>query len=159
MEKGATLSRCRKYRYVLWRKWDNFLVDELYVMFICLNPSTADEKIDDKTVIRCINFAKDWGFSGMYITNLFAYRTKDVAKLLKAKDPVGPRNDHYILETSKDSKIVVAAWGSNGKFNNRDLVVMKMLPELHYLKCTKDGHPWRPLYLPKDLKPKLWEGK
>ena len=56
-KRGAILSRNRLYRYVLWREWD---ARKGTCVFIGLNPSTADETVDDPTLRRCINFAKDW---------------------------------------------------------------------------------------------------
>ena len=70
MQRFAQFSSCRKYRYVLERKWDNALPN---VLFIGLNPSRADENSDDPTIRRCINFAKTWGFGGFHIVNLFAF--------------------------------------------------------------------------------------
>lgn len=66
--KGAEFSECRKYRYVLWRRWD-WKGYGNQVMFIGLNPSTADETEDDPTIRRCIRFAKDWGYSGLLMMN------------------------------------------------------------------------------------------
>lgn len=44
-------------------------------MFIMLTPSTADADTDDPTIRRCIGFAKSSGFGGLYVGNLFAYRS------------------------------------------------------------------------------------
>lgn len=52
---GATFSACRNYRYLLWRRWSA----EPVLVFICLNPSTADEQHNDPTNRRTIGFAKD----------------------------------------------------------------------------------------------------
>jgi hypothetical protein len=42
-------SPCRAYRYALWREW---IGGDGYVMFIGLNPSTADETNDDPMIRR-----------------------------------------------------------------------------------------------------------
>ncbi len=55
MQKDATLSEDRRYRYRLTREWDQ---EKPKVLFIGLNPSTADEIEDDATIRRCIGFAK-----------------------------------------------------------------------------------------------------
>lgn len=55
MKKGAELSLDRIYRYALYRTWDESLPK---VMFVGLNPSTADEFSDDPTIRRCLNFQK-----------------------------------------------------------------------------------------------------
>ncbi|HDR1569813.1 TPA: DUF1643 domain-containing protein, partial [Pasteurella multocida] len=74
MNNNAIFSDCGTYRYVLWRIWDTLLPR---ITFIGLNPSTADESNDDPTIRRCINFAKKWGYGGIYMVNLFAYRSTD----------------------------------------------------------------------------------
>ncbi|TMF61888.1 MAG: DUF1643 domain-containing protein, partial [Chloroflexi bacterium] len=69
--RGATFSADRRYRYRLWRRWDGA---RPVVAFVMLNPSTADARRDDPTIRRCIGFAKSWGFGGVEVVNLFAYR-------------------------------------------------------------------------------------
>lgn len=78
MDKSAIFSDCRIYRYSLSRIW-NLTKD--FVSFVCLNPSTADERNDDPTVRRCIRYAADWGAGGMVMLNLYAYRSTDPKKL------------------------------------------------------------------------------
>lgn len=158
MRKAAHLSPCRAYRYSLWRQWaDNSKpLPVSYAMFIGLNPSTADEKEDDPTIRRCIAFAKAWGYDGLCMTNLFAFRATQPHDMMAASDPVGDYNDTSLGIWSQGAGIVVAAWGTHGSFQGRDKIVRKMLPDLHYLRLTKDGHPGHPLYLPKTLMPLPW---
>ncbi len=152
MERSATLSPCRAYRYALWRRWGR----GPYAMFIGLNPSTADETNDDPTIRRCIGFARAWGYEALCMTNLFAYRATQPADMKKAADPVGWENDGALKMLARDAGVVVAAWGAHGTFKGRDQSVRLGVPNLHYLRLTKDGHPGHPLYLPADLKPQLW---
>ncbi len=155
MNRHAEFSPCRRYRYSLWREWGGMFGSERqgYAMFIGLNPSTADETNDDPTIRRCIAFARDWGYSALCMTNLFAYRATDPAKMLVQADPVGPDNDKTLLQLAGGSEIVVAAWGIHGDHRGRADEVRRMLPRLHYLGLTKDGYPKHPLYLPKTLRP------
>ena len=88
--RGAELSGCGRYRYKLWRIWDPDLPPILFVM---LNPSTADANSDDRTIRRCVAFAKRDGFGGLLVGNLFAYRTPYPRVLRKAEEPVGDGND------------------------------------------------------------------
>lgn len=83
---GAHFSACRKYRYYLWRVWD---IQKPIILFIGLNPSTANENMDDNTIRRVKRFAHKWGYGGVYMMNLFAWVTKEPKELLLAKDPVG----------------------------------------------------------------------
>ena len=154
MEKDADFSPCRKYRYALWRIWGRITG---YAMFIGLNPSTADETDDDPTIKRCIAYAKDWGYSGLCMTNLFAYRATKPKDMKAAADPIGPDNDQWLRDAGSQASIIIAAWGCDGSYLDRDKAVREMFPTLHYLRLT-NKQPWHPLYLPKDLKPTLWNG-
>lgn len=148
--RDTIFSPCRKYRYTLWREWPG---GEGYAMFLCLNPSTADEIQDDPTVRRCINYAKAWGYAGFFMMNIFAYRATDPRDMKAVADPVGPDNDKHLLRVASGAGVVVAAWGTHGTHNGREAEILKLIPTLHCLKLTKDNHPAHPLYLKKELVP------
>ena len=150
MKNDAVISACGNYRYALWRVWDKA---RPLVMFIGLNPSTADAVKDDNTIRRCIGFAKTWRFGSLSVGNLFAFRATEPRELRKASDPVGPENDKWLMELKRESKMGVAVWGNNGKYLNRDEEVLKMFPGLHCIKVSATGVPLHPLYLPGNLKP------
>lgn len=157
MERTATFSPCRRYRYSLWRNWADLLgTGKGYAMFIGLNPSTANETEDDPTIRRCMAFAKAWGYDGLCMTNLFAFRATDPAVMLAESHPVGPENDLHLHEMAQGAGIVIAAWGTPGAHLGRDASARSLIPKLHYLRLTKDGHPGHPLYLPGCLTPILW---
>lgn len=155
---GATFSLCRRWRYSLWRTWDETCAP---VVFIGLNPSTADETQDDPTIRRCIGFARAWGGGGVVMVNIFAWRSTDPAELYKVQDNiVGPGNDNAILRNACAARFVVAAWGVHGKLHERGEIVRGLLSEagvtLHRLGTTKAGHPRHPLYMRGDAVPKVW---
>lgn len=139
-----------RYRYALWRTWDESLPR---VMFVGLNPSTADARQDDPTLVRCVNFARDWGYGGVITTNLFAFRATDPRAMLRARDPVGPENDRVLCEQARTVDRVIAAWGNLGSYRDRAAAVRKLLPGLYYLKLNRSGEPAHPLYLKSDLSP------
>ena len=147
----AIFSPCRTYRYVLRRRWDWSLP---FCAFIGLNPSTADETKDDPTIRRCIRFAKEWGYGGLVMLNIFAFRATDPRDMLKADDPIGPQNDYHLMNQYWKSGIVIAAWGTKG--GNRADEVTGSLPTLHCLVKTKDGHPKHPLYVAAETKPVIY---
>ena len=105
---GATCDARRRYRYRLWREWG---ASPRRVTFIMLNPSTADERVLDPTIRRCIGFAKAWGFDGVDVVNLFAWRSTDPAALARVADPIGPDNDETIAASLRQSALAVAACG------------------------------------------------
>ena len=147
--KNATFSNCRKYRYSLSRIWDK---KKKLVLFIGLNPSTANEEVDDPTIRRCVNYVQNWGYGGLIMANLFAYRVTLPSGLKKVKYPIGEDNDKYIMILSKKADITVAAWGNNGNLYGRDKQVFDLIPNLMCLKLNKSGQPAHPLYLKKNIK-------
>ena len=149
IDKGATLSKCKTYRYSLWRRWDN----KPMVLFIMLNPSTADSNEDDPTIKRCVNYAKAWGYGGIMVGNLFAYRSTDPKKLQLVKNPEGKDNKTILLGMINTTKLVICAWGNH--YGPPPLYLQK-ITKLYYLKVNKDGTPAHPLYLRKSLFPQKY---
>lgn len=150
MKTDAKFSECRKYRYALWRVWDE---SKPYVAIIGLNPSTADEVQNDPTINRCISFARSWGYGGVCMINLFAFRATAPADMMSAHDPVGPDNDKWLVEIAKEAGGVVAAWGNDGSYLGRSTLVKNMILNLCALKINKSGEPAHPLYLKASLVP------
>ena len=91
---GALFSPDRVYRYRLWRRWKP---EEPALVYVMLNPSTADEIDSDATVTRCIERARRMGYGGIEVVNLFALRSTDPTALYRHEAPVGPENDQHIL--------------------------------------------------------------
>lgn len=152
MIKSATLSSCDRFRYRLGRRWNS----DPALLFIMLNPSTADAEVDDRTIKRCINFAFAHGFGAIEVVNLFAFRTAYPKELRAADYPVGPDNDTYILEALDEAKDVCLAWGTAGAETRRPAEVLQLLRGMGVqpkcLRITKSGHPEHPLYLPGELR-------
>lgn len=146
---GADFSEDRKYRYKLWRTWDE---SKPKVMFIGLNPSTANETDPDPTVTRCINFAKSWGFGGMFMMNLFAYVSTDPKKLVTSGEDIYV-NRHKLIETALESDLTVFCWGCFKQAAERAKDIIELFPRGHCIRRTKSGNPEHPLYLPGNLKP------
>jgi len=144
---SASFSHCRKYRYSLTRSWG--LVDN-YVLFVGLNPSIADETTDDPTLIRCVNFAKNWGYVGLIMVNLFAFMSTYPSELKKAKLPIGTENNKHIVKNHKKSQLTVVAWGNDGHFLGRDKEVLKIINNPMCLNINKSGQPAHPLYQKKN---------
>lgn len=145
---GAIFSKCRKYRYVLWRIWD---YNKPSVQFIGLNPSTANENSDDPTIRRIKKFAYEWGYGAVYMTNLFAYVTAYPKELKTCENPLGD-NDKWLKETSTKCEKVVFAWGSFKEAEERVNEVIKMF-DGHALIINQDGSPRHPLYVKSNTKP------
>lgn len=152
--KSAILSDDRKYRYLLWRLCESDMFDynnPKSIMFIGLNPSTADENLDDPTIRRLIDFSTRFGCCEMTMTNLFAFRATKPADMFKEADPVGKFNDFYITQVAKKADIIVACWGSFNGIDERIKAVTAIVPadKLFCFGVNADGNPKHPLYLPK----------
>jgi hypothetical protein len=143
---GARFSEDKAYRYLLWRTWD---LDKPLINWLMLNPSTADELRDDPTVHRCRLWAWHWGYGGIVVTNIHAYRSTDPRKLWKVDDPTGPENDSHIAMAARASGCVVCAWGVHGEKRDRSKAVRELLRDvpLYALKITNGGEPMHPLYV------------
>lgn len=159
-QKTAVISEDGLYRYKLSRIWG---YSDNTVCFVGLNPSTADHEKDDATIRRLRNFCQNWGYGGFHIVNLFAYRSRDPKKLRKVDNPIGDKNDDWLIRTTHSSLIkkVIPCWGNKGDIDNRDFQVLKMLPhwKLYHLTLSKSGNPKHPLYLPSDTIPIKWDIK
>ena len=149
MKKDVVLSPCRKYRYALRRIWDD---SKKRMMFIGLNPSYADENKDDQTIKRCISYAKQWGYGGVIMGNLFAFRTPSPAEMIKAGQPIGEENDKWLKRLLKEADLVVGIWGNSGAFLGRAAEVAAVFPELHCLRITGSGQPHHIRNLPDGIK-------
>ncbi len=154
MKKSAVISDCKRYRYELRRVWDP---SKPFVLFIGLNPSTADAEVEDNTSRVCINYAKRWGYGGLLLGNLFAYRSTDQSALHSEAEPVGPENDTWLKKLQAEAKLVVCAWSANGGYRGRDKAVHSFLHDPHCLTKLKSGYPGHPLYKRADLQPVRYE--
>jgi len=168
MESRAVISDCGKYRYELHREWDK---KKGKVLFIMLNPSTANAIHDDLTTIRCVNFAKKWGYGGIMIGNIYPFRAKRPKHLRKwlnegsdyAFWKSGDDNRNHVYKMAEQADLIVCAWGCNYKGVPEwieEIWAADMYGrDLHYLELCKDGiTPKHPLgNLSKDLVPKQYK--
>jgi hypothetical protein len=138
-DNGAHFSECKKHRYALWRIWDS---SKPNVMVIGLNPSTANESDNDPTIKKVIKVARNNGFGGVYMMNLFSFVTAYPEQLIKDDNSL---NDTWLSNISKLCSKVVYAWG-NFKIQPRDQEVMMMFPEAFAFHINKNGSPKHPLY-------------
>ena len=156
----ALLSGCKQYRYWLTRPVEAMLPDKGTALFVMLNPSTADAKLDDPTIRRCRGFAKSWGCNGLTVANLYALRSTDPKKLWLSDDPVGPNNDYWLRKLANEHMDVVCAWGANAKPDRVERfcsIMKKADARLWSLGTTKSGAPRHPLYVKADQELSRWE--
>ncbi|MFG2970853.1 DUF1643 domain-containing protein [Streptomyces sp. NPDC048288] len=146
---AAVFDPARVYRYLLTRIWDPAKAPMVWLM---LNPSTADAFVEDPTIRRCLSFAQREGAGGIVVVNLFAVRSTDPRVLRHHEDPVGRYNDAFIRQAVRTGGRVVAAWGAGGAEHDRGTAVTAALAAqgvaLSCLGTTATGQPRHPLYVP-----------
>ena len=140
MKKSAVISKCHRYRYELHREWDE---KKGKVLFIMLNPSTADGVENDLTTTRCINFAKKWGYGGIMIGNIYPFRAKRPKDLKKWLNDTTVfvygahrTNKAHVQEMVQKADLVVCAWGCNHPGMPE---WVEELGDLFYLDLCKDN--------------------
>ncbi len=156
MVKSAVLSGDRLYRYILSRGW----ASGPRMVWIMLNPSTADAENDDPTIRRCIGFAKREGCGSLDVVNLYALRCTKPKHLLDHPDPEGPDNPLAWAQVLFDPEpeFIVAAWGA---FDTSDLPRPKALVgycsgSMLCLGTTAKNAPRHPLYVKADAPLVVW---
>lgn len=150
------------HRYHLWRNWNRSKPSCVWVM---LNPSTADARIDDPTIRKCMGFANRWGFGAIDVVNLYTYRATSPKDLRAAGFPNGPEADRVILDVLgglyHPVGRVVFAWGRHGRAERvakvEALCRVTGCPTPVALRLNKDGSPQHPLYVPWDATPVAFE--
>lgn len=154
---GADFSPCGRYRYRLWRQRVE-LAPLRRVLFVMLNPSTADAVADDATIRKCRGFSERWGFERFDVANLFAWRATDPMLLrleqLDGQDIVGPDNAVWLAQLAAKATKVVVAWGANAKLwapyarkTCELLLANNLRGQLFCLGTTADGQPCHPVRL------------
>jgi hypothetical protein len=158
------LSDDRNYRYELWRYSDR---TKPPLVFVGVNPSTADEVRNDNTVDVLEPRALKLGLGGVEVVNLYAWRSKTKAVLRVVEDPEGPDNDKHILRVATIAgAMVMLGWGAlvgqvrkDGPDRARRIVHMLRAAGVNPLylgKTTTDGQPYHPLYQPLALELVPW---
>lgn len=154
-------SPCGQYRYFLSETWDVSRVFRPAVrvaMWLMMNPSVAGIEHSDPTLRKTGSYSRLWGYGAQFVANVHAYRATDSKRLLEVDDPVGPDNDYWIKRMARRSAVCILAYGQPPKtLRPRAQEVVQMIAEtgcrLQYLRLSKDGTPYHPLYLPGDLTP------
>jgi len=139
------------------------------LLFVMLNPSTADASIDDPTIRRCRQLAFDNGYGVFGVVNLFSFRATSPDDLIAAEYPNDEKSDDAIKAALDWADEVCFAFGVERKgLKGRDTwkervqwVADQVAAKGKVPTClgqTKDGWPRHPLYLKADSKLQAWTG-
>jgi hypothetical protein len=161
---SAKISQCGRYRWVLTRRVTGRITSHKIkpgvLLWVMLNPSTADAEVDDATIRKITGFARSWGYREFVVVNLYAYRATDPSELRDVRDPVGAENDAWIYAASVRASMVILGWGNEADPARAKAVVDILTtdnPVLYCLGVNKNGSPKHPLYLKGTSVPEIWE--
>ena len=148
------VGRVLRYRYCLERPIPHDLFEDIErtkIVWVMLNPSTADAFHDDPTVMRCWKRSKERGRTRLVVVNAFALRATDPRELRTEADPIGPDNLHWIEMAVRDADEVVIAWGGSWPRAYHDhMGAVLEIVRPHRPLClgrTNNGDPRHPLYV------------
>lgn len=140
MIKGAVLDGKRRYR--LWRIWEQ---EKPLLLYILLNPSHANADVDDRTVVRLIQFTKNGGYGGFYLGNIHSFVTPNPKNLIHHLIPDDKANIGHLKAMERKCEKVVLGWGNSGKAPHW---IKSMISQPYCFGTNQNGSPKHPLYLP-----------
>ena len=111
-------------------------------------------KMDPIEVKKCIDFAKSWGYGGLYVGNLYSYRSTDPSLLRFVANPMGVDNPKHVKEMVEKCALVVYAYGNNKK---EPQWLREIVANPYCIKTTVKNIPAHPLFLPSDSVPFPYE--
>ena len=141
----AKFSIDKKHRYELSRHWDLSKSD---ILFIMLNPSIANEDIDDPTIKRLISFTREFKYGGFFVANLFTYITP-YSKTLDTSIGLTKLNLKTIKNLVNKVDEVIYAWGNSIK---EPLELKNLVKNPKCFGKNLNGTPKHPLYLSSNSK-------
>ena len=159
----ASFSADGRYRQLM-RRWTGESFPDRYMLFIGMNPSTADGTVNDPTCAREWTFAVREGYQAMVKANVGDYRATDPKMLLvPGVVAVSAANIPAIRQAAAGADLVVLC---HGKLNKALAPAGKALVEalkadgveLWCFGTNGDGSPKHPLYLRADTPLVRFEG-
>lgn len=153
MRREAVFSPDRKHRYLLRRVIDATKPTCLWVM---MNPSRANETLDDHTTKYAMKRAFLSGFGVYEAVNLWPVVCTDSRPVAKMQhhqlfgDEGYSRANYHIRHLAKNASQIVIAWGAAAgatKRANEVLLILKNY-KLWCLGLTKHGYPRFPRAIP-----------
>lgn len=151
---SALVSGCGRYRYSLEREVS--MLGTGTVVFIGVNPSTADAEFDDATIRKMSGFVDRWGYARFVVGNVFAWRATDVRDLPADRaTAVGDMNYQHLLQMLSGADLVVPCWGNVSKvppshraqFGMVRALLSVMSKPVMCFGLTNSGSPKHPLML------------
>lgn len=145
VETIATTSECGHFRFLIKKSWNKPSKESPHGLFICENPSIADEIRYDQTLANVTTLAANWNWSGFTLVNICPSYSTDPNEVNHDKD-AEKINEQYIDLAVYENDLIIVATGVGYKRKINKLI--KKYPNKHYLCICKnaDGsgrHPSR----------------
>ena len=163
---SAVISECAQYRFRLDRQVAPLRITKP-VLFIGINPSTADAEENDATIRKMIGFTSRWGYSDLMVGNIFPYRATDVRELASIPHGTGTgalTNRDHLNAMIDECAFIVPCWGNANKVPGhlrpyihmvRTMIRLSQKP-VRIFGLTRSGDPMHPLMLPYSTTLKEW---
>lgn len=157
----------KNYRYMLEMKTDDnaTINSENHLVVICMNPSTASDKITDPTVNEIIRTMFVMGYKGFTLFNLYPQRAtepKDLPNYTKVEDDEKEVINNYLENNIKcletflvDNPNITEVWGAWGGINKKvlklgkedvlNLFKKRKIKIFYFVEKTREGNPPHPL--------------
>lgn len=155
----ASISSDKKYRWWLFRQWS---YHKPLIIWVMMNPSTADHTKNDPTIMKIMRYSQRWGYGAVLVLNLYAYRASRPENMpADEQERVGHRNDWWIktvFHHAVERQVpVICAWGA--KHKERGCEVRRIAADLGLpllgLEVALNGEPKHPRFLSETLDPRL----
>lgn len=140
---GAKFSDDKKFRLALWRIWED---DKPKVMYVGLNPSTANETKNDNTITKLVKASKHNGFGGFFMLNLYSYVTAYPEQLKGNWEIMDGINNKHLLDYSGKADKIVFCWGNFKEAQEKASELKHAFSDAWCFKQNKNGSPKHPLY-------------
>lgn len=170
----ADFSPDRTRRYALTRSWDASSARR-HVLWVMLNPSTANASTDDRTIRRACSFARSWGGGGITVVSLYSLVSVRPAGLADEPDQLTDDESRAVRCAVGSSRVglVVAAWGNAYPLRRASMGGEVLWPgrqraqeisdvahqeglAVYCLATNANGSPRHPLYVRGDPAPQVW---
>ncbi|HIF9312258.1 TPA: DUF1643 domain-containing protein [Photobacterium damselae] len=145
VETICSKSSCGTFRFLLTKYWEPESETKPRGVFICENPSIADELKYDQTLANITTLAVMWEWSGFELVNMHPSYSSDPKKIQYSQE-AEEINSKFINETVNRHELIVVATGEG--YLRRLTEIIKKYPNKKYLCISKnaDGsgrHPSR----------------
>lgn len=152
----ADVSACGRWRRRLVRDWTPEGVTPRAILWVGMNPSTADALVDDPTCARERAFSQSWGYTRYLKGNVMDWRATFPSDVPLDPDLAATAQGHAALESmAREAHLIVAAWGRLPPrlvhlVPPATRILARSGTPVVCLGRNADGSPKHPLYLRKD---------